>query len=153
IGAKRTRLIAQIVAAVIGAAFVILLQIAAVFSAGSLSRFAALQSPWVVSHAPHPGSCFWGAARAVVGGFSALARVMAFGIAALGVTFWLFSRHFGEHAVAAAGVSSAVVRQHRWSRGFRRRSASRAMRHKEWTLLQRDPWLVSQTLMQILYLI
>jgi ABC-2 type transport system permease protein len=52
IGAKRTRLIAQIVAAVIGAAFVILLQIAAIFSAGSLSRFAALQSQWMLSHAP-----------------------------------------------------------------------------------------------------
>jgi ABC-2 type transport system permease protein len=78
---------------------------------------------------------------------------MAVGIAALGVTIWLFSRRFGEHALAAAGVSSAAVRQRRWSRGFRRRSASRALRHKEWTLLQRDPWLVSQTLMQILYLI
>ena len=51
------------------------------------------------------------------------------------------------------GVSSAVVPQRRWSRGFRRRSVSRVLRHKEWTLLQRDPWLVSQTLMQILYLI
>jgi ABC-2 type transport system permease protein len=153
IGAKRTRLIAQIVAAVIGAAFVILLQIAAIFSAGSLSRFAALQSEWMLSHAPDTSSAFWWPARAVLGDYAALAGVMASGIAALGATIWLFSRRFGEHAVAAAGVSSAVVRQRRWSRGFRRRSASRALRHKEWTLLQRDPWLVSQTLMQILYLI
>ena len=43
VGAKRTRLIAQIVAAVIGAAFVIGLQIAAIFSSGSISRFTALQ--------------------------------------------------------------------------------------------------------------
>jgi ABC-2 type transport system permease protein len=27
------------------------------------------------------------------------------------------------------------------------------LRHKEWTLLRRDPWLMSQTLMQILYLL
>jgi ABC-2 type transport system permease protein len=27
------------------------------------------------------------------------------------------------------------------------------LRHKEWTLLRRDPWLVSQTLMQVLYLL
>jgi ABC-2 type transport system permease protein len=153
IGAKRTRLIAQIVAAVIGAAFVILLQIAAIFSAGSLSRFTALQSEWMLSHAPDTSSAFWWPARAVLGDYAALAGVMAFGIAALGVTIWPFSRRFGEHAVAAAGVSSAVLRQRRWSRGFRRRSASRALRHKEWTLLRRDPWLVSQTLMQILYLI
>jgi len=138
---------------IIGAAFVILLQIAAIFSAGSLSRFAALQSNWMLSHAPDTTSAFWWPARAVLGDYAALAGVMAFGIAALGVTIWLFSRRFGEHALAAAGVSSAAVRQRRWSRGFRRRSASRALRHKEWTLLQRDPWLVSQTLMQILYLI
>jgi ABC-2 type transport system permease protein len=28
-----------------------------------------------------------------------------------------------------------------------------ALRHKEWALLRRDPWLASQTLMQVLYLI
>ena len=42
IGARRTRFVAQIVAAVIGAAFVIGLQIAAIFSSGSISRFAVL---------------------------------------------------------------------------------------------------------------
>ena len=60
IGAKRTRLIAQIVAAVIGAAFVIGLQIAAIFSAGSLSRFTALQSDWMLRHAPAPAALFGG---------------------------------------------------------------------------------------------
>ena len=115
IGAKRTRLIAQIVAAVIGAAFVIVLQIAAIFSAGSLSRFAALQSDWMLTHAPDTSSAFWWPARAVLGDYGALAGVMAFGIAVLVATIALFSRRFGEHAVAAAGVSSATVRQRRWS--------------------------------------
>ena len=40
IGPKRTRLVAQIVAAVIGAAFVIGLQVAAILSYGTLSRIA-----------------------------------------------------------------------------------------------------------------
>jgi len=153
IGAKRTRLIAQIVAAVIGAAFVIGLQIAAIFSAGSLSRFAALQSNWMLRHAPDTGSAFWWPARAVLGDYVALAAVIAAGVAILGASIALFSRRFGEHAVAAAGVSSATVRQRRWSMRFRSRSAARALRHKEWILLRRDPWLVSQTLMQILYLL
>src|SRR4029077_3637360 len=30
---------------------------------------------------------------------------------------------------------------------------ARALRRKEWTLLLRDPWLASQTLMQLLYLL
>jgi ABC-2 type transport system permease protein len=153
IGAKRTRLIAQVVAAVIGAAFVIGLQIAAIFSAGSLSRFAALQSDWMLTHAPDTGSAFWWPARAVLGDYAALTGVTGFSIIVLAVSIALFSRRFGEHAVAAAGVSSATVRQRRWSHGFRRRPAGRALRHKEWTLLRRDPWLISQTLMQILYLL
>ena len=153
VGARRTRLIAQVVAAIIGAAFVIGLQIAAIFSAGSISRFAAMQSDWMLAHAPNIGSAFWWPARAVSGDHFALVGVLAFGIGILCTAIALFSRRFGEHAVAAAGVSSATVRQRRWSLGFRRRSQSRVLRQKEWTLLQRDAWLISQTLMQILYLL
>jgi ABC-2 type transport system permease protein len=153
VGAKRTRLIAQIVAAVIGAAFVIGLQIAAIFSSGSISRFAALQSQWMLSHAPDTGSAFWWPAHAVLGDPRALVAVVAISFAVLGIAIALFSGRFGDHAMAAAGVGSAVVRQRRWRLAFRRRSAARVLRQKEWTLLARDPWLVSQTLMQILYLL
>jgi ABC-2 type transport system permease protein len=153
IGARRTRLIAQIVAAVIGAAFVIGLQIAAIVSYGSLSRFAPLQSGWLIAHAPDPGSPLWWPARAVFGDPAALALVVAVSVAVLAASIAVFSVRFGDHVLAAAGVSNSVVRQRRWSHGFRRGSASHALRHKEWTLLRRDPWLMSQTLMQILYLL
>jgi ABC-2 type transport system permease protein len=153
IGARRTRLISQIVAAVIGAAFVIGLQVAAIFSAGNLSRFAALQSDWMLRHAPDTTSLFWWPARAVLGDYVALTGVVALGMAGLGLAVAVFSRRFGEHAVAAAGVSAATVRQRRRALAFRRRSPGRTLRHKEWALLQRDPWLVSQTLMQVLYLL
>ena len=46
-----------------------------------------------------------------------------------------------------------MIRQTRAVQGFRWRSPSRVLRQKEWTLLWRDPWLVSQSLMQILYLL
>jgi ABC-2 type transport system permease protein len=55
--------------------------------------------------------------------------------------------------LAAASVAQSIVRQRRWSKSFRPRSVSAALRQKEWTLLARDPWLMSQTLMQMLYLI
>jgi ABC-2 type transport system permease protein len=153
IGAKRTRLIAQIVAAIIGAAFVIGLQVAAILSAGSLSRYTALQSDWMLRHAPDTSSAFWWPARAVLGDHVALAEVVIFGLCFLAASIALFSGRFGDHAVAAAGVSSTLVRQRRWSKGFRRRSPSGTLRQKELTLLIRDPWLISQTLMQILYLL
>jgi ABC-2 type transport system permease protein len=153
VGAKRTRLIAQVVAAVIGGAFVIGLQIAAIFSSGSISRFAALQSDWMLAHAPDTSSAFWWPAHAVLGDGRALVAVVVFGFGLLGLAIALFSRRFGDHALAAAGVSNTVVRQRRWSLAFRRRSPARVLRQKEWTLLARDPWLISQTLMQILYLL
>lgn len=153
IGARRTRLIAQIVAAVIGAAFVIGLQVAAIMSYGNLSRFAPLQSDWMLAHAPGIGSALWLPARAVLGDPLALAIVAAVSLALLGLAIAVFSARFGDHVVAAAGVSNMVVRQRRFATGFRRRSPGSVLRRKEWTLLWRDPWLMSQTLMQILYLL
>ena len=151
IGAKHTRLIAQIVAAVIGAAFVIGLQMAAIFSYGSLS-LAPMQSAWLIAHVPLVGSPVWWLARAVLGDPTALLLVAAISIALLSAAILAFSHRFGDHVVAAAGVSQTVVRQRRL-KTFRRHSASRMLRQKEWTLLARDPWLMSQTLMQILYLL
>ncbi len=153
IGAKRTRLIAQIVAAVIGAAFVIGLQIAAIVSFGTLSRFAPLQSEWLIAHAPEAGSALWWPARAALGDGAALVLVVAASLTLLGGSILFFAGRFGEHALAAAGVSGTVVRQPRGAQGFRRGSPQRVLRRKEWTLLLRDPWLMSQTLMQILYLL
>lgn len=152
IGPKRTRLIAQIVAAVIGAAFVIGLQIAAILSTGTFSRFTPLQSETVMTHAPGADSVFWLPARAVLGDPLALVIIIGVSVILLILSIVTFAGNFGEHATAASGVSSAVVRQ-RPAHGFRRRSPGSVLRHKEWTLLLRDPWLMSQTLMQILYLL
>ena len=137
IGAKRTRLIAQIVAAVIGAAFVIGLQIAAIFSSGSLSRFARAAIGVDAGARARHGSAFWWPARAVLGDLArACAVVMAASLALLGVAIAVFSRRFGDHAVAAAGVSQSSRAPAPLAQGFRRRSPSRVLRHKEWTLLR-----------------
>ena len=72
--------------------------------------------------------------------------------ALLGAAIVVFSARFGDHAIAASSVAATGARQAARS-GFRRRTAARVLRRKEWTLLARDPWLVSQTLMQILYLL
>ena len=73
LGPKRTRLIAQVVAAVIGAAFVIGLQVAAILSYGSLSRSDVLQSQALLAHVPDSMSIVWWPARAVLGDGVALA--------------------------------------------------------------------------------
>ena len=151
IGPKRTRLIAQIVAAVIGAAFVIGLQMAAIVSYGTLSRTAVLTSDRFVALAPGLDSPLWWPARAVVGEPGALLVVTAISAALLIAAVAVFSGRFAEHAVAAQSVAFGGARQRSRAR-FRRMPARRALRRKEWTLLRRDPWLVSQSLMQLLYL-
>src|SRR5260221_8112829 len=142
IGPKRTRLAAQIVAAVIGATFVIGLQVAAILSQGTLSRFAFLQSETLVALAPDVASLVWWPARAMLGDWQKLAAVAAESSILLGAAIFFFSARFGEHAIAAAGVANARVRQ-TGSAAFRNASPKRALRHKEWMLLRRDPWLVS----------
>jgi ABC-2 type transport system permease protein len=151
IGPRRTRLVAQVVAAVIGAAFLIGLQVVAILSFGSLSRLAPLQSPWLVAHVPGAASAVWWPARAALGDGFALVALVLFALALLAITIAAFSPRFGDHAIAAAGVSQTVVRQRQ--RGFRLRPPTQMLRRKEWLLLARDPWLMSQTLMQILYLL
>jgi ABC-2 type transport system permease protein len=152
IGPRRTRVIAQIVAAVIGAAFVIGLQTAAILSDGTLSRLAFLQSDVLISVCPDASSSVWLPARAMLGDPAALATLAIPSLLLLAAAIAIFSPRFGEHAVAAASVSQAKHRQSR-SSGFCDSSPQGALRQKEWTLLRRDPWLVSQTLMQILYLL
>jgi ABC-2 type transport system permease protein len=153
IGPRRTRLVAQVVAAVIGAAFVIGLQVAAILSYGTISRISVLQSSAVLTHAPDLASIVWWPARAAMGDWLALIGVLAVSCALLVAAIALVSPRFGEYAVAAAGATASSVSQTRRQSAFKKTSPRRALRRKEWTLLRRDPWLVSQTFMQMLYLI
>ena len=153
IGPKRTRLIAQIVAAVIGAAFVIGLQVAAILSYGTISRASVLQSQAVLAHAPDLDSIVWWPARAALGDIIPLVGVLALSLALLGIAIVLVAPRFGEYALVAAGAGNFSHAGTRRQTAFKPASPQSALRRKEWLLLRRDPWLVSQTLMQMLYLI
>jgi ABC-2 type transport system permease protein len=152
IGPSRTRLVAQILAAIIGAGFVIALQIAAIVSYGTLSRFAILTSDAAAAFAPDIESVVWWPARAALGDGEALLLVLAGGLVLLGAVMATFSTSFADTVVR---VSAHAAPTHQGSRatGFRASSRQQALRWKEFVLLRRDPWLVSQTLMQLLYLV
>ena len=109
IGPKRTRLVAQVVAAVIGAAFVIGLQVAAILSYGTISRISVLQSSAALAHAPDLGSIVWWPARAAMGDWLALIGVLAVSFALLAAAIALVSPRFGEYAVAASGAGASRV--------------------------------------------
>jgi ABC-2 type transport system permease protein len=152
IGPSRTRLVAQIVSAVIGAGFVIALQIAAILSYGTLSRFAVLTSDAAATYAPDTDSPLWWPARAAIGDGEVLSWLIAAGLLLLGVVMAIFSPRFADTAVRVAATARSVRSGPR-ATAFRGGSRQRALRTKEFLLLRRDPWLLSQSLMQLLYLL
>jgi ABC-2 type transport system permease protein len=152
IGPSRTRLVAQILAAIIGAGFVIALQIAAILSYGTLSRFAILTSDAAAGYAPDADSVVWWPARAALGDGEALLLLLAGSFMLLGAVMATFSASFSDTAVQVS-ANAAPSHQSSRAKAFRGSSRQQALRWKEFVLLRRDPWLMSQSLMQLLYLV
>jgi ABC-2 type transport system permease protein len=158
-GARRTRLAAQIVAAVIGSAFIIAIQVVAIVSIGTMSQSAFFHSDSVIAHAPSIESPFWLPARAILGDPVPLLGVLLIGAAMFAIPVLLLAGRLGDYAMAAASADLALGHSTRagftsvFLGRFRKSSSAQLLRRKEWVLLLRDPWLASQSLMQLLYLI
>ncbi len=153
LGPRRTRLIAQIMAAVVGAAFAIGVQAAAILTYGKVSRLTIFQSDSFIAMTPDTASLLWWPARAAMGDLLLLTVVLGASLGLLAIAIAIFSARFGDHVIAASSIGFGAKANLRRVDQFRQASTKRALRRKEWALLRRDPWLVSQTLMQILYLL
>lgn len=153
IGAARTRLVAQIVAAVIGASFLIGIQVIGILFYNNLSRFAVLQDHAVIAAMPAPDSWAWLPVWAAMGHAPALLTVVLMAVALLGLTIWQTSKNFGALVLTTSSLAEGGAATAQQRRAFRQFTPCQALRAKEWQLLRRDPWLVSQTLMQVLYLL
>lgn len=149
-GPRRTRLAAQVASAVVGSAFVIGVQVAAILSLGTMTQGISLSSEVFVAIAPSPDSLVWIPARALLGDGRALAILLAAGATALVLPLLLFSGRMGDYVVATAGMT---LKRRGVAHSLRASSRRRLLWRKEWVLLLRDPWLASQTLMQLLYLL
>ena len=152
-GPKRTRIMAQIIAAVVGAGFVIGIQAAAILSSGSLSRLTMFRSPAWIAAAPDLSSPVYWPARASLGDLPSLAWVLVAALTALVVAIVWVAPAFAGHAIVVAGLSRDTTISSARPSPITDRSRRQTLRWKEWMLLRRDPWLVSQTLMQVLYLL
>ncbi len=153
VGPRRTRLISQIVAAIIGAGFVIGVQAAAILYYGDFSRFTLFQSEAMIDAAPALDSVMWLPAKAAMGDGQALLIVLAAGIGALALATAVSASSYARLAISAAGLNHVASQRRPSACAFQPRSQRQVLRIKEWRLLQRDPWLLSQTLMQIFYLV
>src|SRR5712672_4491561 len=63
----------------------------------------------------------------------------------------IYSPRFAYYVIRVSAAAAPARRGH-GAKPFRAGSRQQALRRKELVLLRRDPWLVSQTLMQLLYL-
>lgn len=154
IGPRRTRLVAQIIAAVVGAGFVIGIQIVAIVSYSDDSQGAASRIEALARHAPPADSLIWWPGRTILQGDPVgLSGMVAAGVLVLLMTVVLLAPRFGRQATIASGSAPGAVRGRRAGSVFRGGSPGSTLRRKEWTLLLRDPWLLSQSLMQLFYLV
>lgn len=153
IGPAKTRLVAQIIAAIVGAGFVIGIQLVAIASIGTISRFELLQSDVIISNAPSFDSFFWYPAKAVMGDWQASAMILLLGTGLFLITVILSAGRYGQIVLKAASIDMGPGKANKSSAKFKTMSAAAMLRRKEWKLLLRDKWLMSQTLMQLLYLI
>ncbi len=162
IGPRRTRLAAQLLATLIGAGFMIGLQVHRVFP-GFMASGIVPRDGWVHDAALLP-------VRAALAAPTSLLVWSTIGLAAFTAAALLLGPAFAASVKAAVGVGPvghgsttrteprrlgrwcpnvARARHGGWSFG---RSAGASLRSKEWRLIGRDPWVASQILLQILYM-
>ena len=153
VGPARTRLIAQIISAIVGAGFIISLQAMAIMFGQGFSRLALFTSADTIEAAPALDSWTWVPANAAMGDGWSLLFLCAASLISLIVVISYSTGRFAEDALATSGLMESKGKQKAFS-GFRKqRSIGAVLRRKEWDLLKRDPWLLSQSLQQLLYLV
>lgn len=152
-GPRRTRVLGQILATIIAAAFVLTLQVLNVVPAAVRdSIVASIDQPGGNIFLDRTG-LLWLPVRALAGeGPSFLAWILS-GPLLFAAMVWMLANFFVNSAVHSAAVAPASVRRNaRASAGVRFRGGhARAMRIKEWRLLARDPYLLSQIMLLIVY--
>ena len=102
---KRTRSVAQVIAAVVGASFVIGVPFFAIASIGTLSRMEVFTSDIVVTHVPGSDSVMWLPAYATTGNGPDLVIIMVAGIILLAGAIRFCAPRFGTLALATAAIS------------------------------------------------
>jgi ABC-2 type transport system permease protein len=152
IGPRAARTVGQVLAALIGAAVYLASQSFRLFP--SVGRSAAA---WVQAAANAglfaPLSPLSWPARAMIGEPWPLAALIALALAAFALTARALGRRFVADAALSAGIGSRVpVGPERAGKGRFAGSTFHAVTRKEWRLLLRDPALISQVLMRVLYL-
>jgi ABC-2 type transport system permease protein len=151
VGPRRARLVSQIGATAIGASFMLALQgYATAPTNARASLMKAMETPI------QQGGFDWREwlslpVRAASGEVGALMVWIAVALAVFCFATFVFGERFATAAIVSAGAPSAAMRERRF-RAFRANLGA-TMRSKERRLILRDPWLISQIVLQVVYML
>ncbi len=153
-GARRARVIAQLIAALVGAMIFLLSQVQNALGRETREHLAAAFRQWMEpGGALAPDSVVWFPFRAMLGEPLALAVVIIAGLGGfwmvVNLTYQRFLAGTQEVVTGNSRVMSALkTGSVRFEAGL-----ARNVLLKEWKLIARDPNLITQTFMQLLYLL
>lgn len=154
LGARRTRVIAQVVAAFAGAMLFLLSQAYSLVSHGrDPGAGTRLVQRLAESGMLTPDSLLWLPGRAALGAALPLLAMVLLALAAFTLTVTRTHRFFVHGLQQAAGIGRAPTRTRGPLRVAVRRSLFDTIVIKEWRLIARDPHLISQVLLQLVYLL
>ena len=152
LGARRTRVVAQVLGALAGAFLFLLSQAGTFMAQESGPAPSALAQVMAATQALDPGSLLLLPARAALGDVAAVTVIAGLGLLSALLTVGLTHRFFVRGLQQAAGSARVPRRggavRYRFDRGL-----VAVVIVKEWRLVWRDPHLISQVLLQLLYLL
>ena len=152
IGPRYTRLAAQILSALVGAALFVGIQTSLILSRGGPGSITDTLSGFFRGAAGGADSWVFVPARAAMGDWGAMASLLATSLLLIMAALAISGRSFSRLALAALNETERPAHREKAHR-FSGAGAMALLRRKEWILVRRDPWLISQSLMQLLYLI
>jgi len=154
IGPRRTRTIAQVVGAFIGAAFVLGANLPNILGSDRAeSLWSSLARRFIEGDTvTYPHIVEW-PARAIVGHPLPLLGFLLLAVVVFAAVTWVIGGRFAEDSAAASGADTGRRRRRATGSGSFGANAFRAMIRKELRLLARDPGLLSHVLLRVLYLL
>lgn len=154
IGARRTRVVAQVLGALAGALMFLMSQVFNMGAHDGRAPMTAWLAKWfhAIGTSPMDGA-YWLPAKAALGEPGPLLAMCALGLGAFAFTVRFTHRFFVNGLQQAAGASRTAAPPKGGMRFRFGRGLAAVVVLKEWRLIARDPHLISQTLLQLLYLL
>lgn len=153
LGARRTRVVAQVLGAIAGALLFILSQLPNMAGYGRQEGDARMARILGSASGIPADSLLWLPGRAALGDPVGVAAVALVALLAFGLTVRLTHHSFVRGLQLAAGSEGSTRRPAGALRFQFGRSLFSVVARKEWQLILRDPQLISQVLLQLLYLL